>query len=170
MVKYDAEVSAAVAHWAPAYGIAIDPALVHAVIEAESSHGAKLESAEPGGRRSYGPMMVLDSTATSVLGVADPTTLKNPATGIWYGVQYLGSLIRWAGGDINRAVSAYNTGKGNAKLNAAGAYPNQAYVVRVLGYWNRFKRAVASAAPVAVPLLLILIGVVFVATRRRRAA
>lgn len=169
-MKYDAEVNNAVAHWGPAYGIAIDPALVHGIIQAESSHGARLVSAEPNGHFSYGPMMVLDSTATSVLGVSDPTTLKDPATGIWYGVEYLAQLLKWAGGDVNRAVSAYNTGKGNATPNAAGVYPNQSYIVKVLGYWNTFKRAVVASAPATVPLLLLMLLGWFLVTRRRRAA
>lgn len=169
-MKYDAEVSSAVAHWGPAYGIAIDPALVHGIIEAESSHGAKLQTVEPKGHMSYGPMMVLDSTATSVLGVSNPTTLKDPATGIWYGVQYLAQLLKWAGGDIHRAVSAYNTGKGNAHPNASGVYPNQSYIVKVLGYWNSFKRAMAASAPTAVPLLLLAVIGFVLASRRRRAA
>ncbi len=167
-MKYDAEVSRAVAHWGPATGVVIDPALVHAIIEAESSHGAKLVTVEPHGHLSYGPMMVLDSTATT-LGVADPTTLKDPATGIWYGVQQLALLLKWAGGNINKAVSAYNTGKGNAKVNAQGLYPNQSYVVRVLGLWNSFKRAVVASAPVVVPLVLIVV-VLILAARHRRAA
>ncbi len=158
------------AHWGPAYGIAIDPALVHGIIEAESSHGAKLVSTEPNGHFSYGPMMVLDSTATTVLGVSDPTTLKDPATGIWYGVEYLAQLLRWSGGDINRAVSAYNTGKGNAIPNASGVYPNQSYIVKVLGYWNTFKRAVVASAPTAVPLLLLLLLGFVLVSRSRRAA
>lgn len=162
-MKYDAEVARASARWG------VDPSLIHAVIEAESSHGAKLVSAERGGHLSYGPMMVLDSTATSVLGVSDPATLKDPATGIWYGTQYLASLISWAGGNINKAVSAYNAGKGNAKPNPSGLYPNQSYVVKVLGYLNTFKRAVAASAPVAVPLLLLAVGVLVFARRRRAA-
>jgi soluble lytic murein transglycosylase-like protein len=169
-VKYDAEVSSAVAHWAPVYGVTIDPALVHGIIEAESSHGAKLVSVEPHGHVSYGPMMVLDTTATTVLGVPDPATLKDPAIGIWYGVQYFAQLLKWAGGNINRAVSAYNTGKGNAHPDASGVYPNQPYIVRVLGYWNRFKRAVVASAPAAVPLLLLLLFGLFLVSRRRRTA
>jgi soluble lytic murein transglycosylase-like protein len=161
-VKYDAEVARATAHWG------VSPALVHAVIEVESSHGLKLVTVEPRGHLSYGPMMVLDSTATSVLGVKDPSTLKDPATGIWYGTQYLASLISWAGGNINKAVSAYNAGKGNARPNPAGIYPNQGYIVRVLGAWNRFKRAAVASAPVAVPLLLLLMAALI--ARRRRAA
>lgn len=167
-MKYDAEVSNAIAHWGPVEGVTIDPALVHGIIEAESSHGAKLETVEPGGHMSYGPMMVLDSTATT-LGVSDPTTLKDPATGIYYGVQQLALLLKWAGGNVNKAISAYNIGKGRAKPNAQGLYPNQSYVVKVLGYWNRFKRAVVASAPVTVPLVLIGV-VVFLAMRRRRAA
>lgn len=168
-MKYEAEVSRAVAHWQSVYGVVIPRALVHAIIEQESTHGLHLESAEPGGRHSYGPMMVLDSTARTQFHVANPETLKDPALGIWYGVAYLGSLIRMFRGDLARAVSAYNTGPGRAKLSKAGTFPNQAYVDRVIGFLKRYQGAVAVAAPA---VLLVLGGLLWISRRRsrRRAA
>jgi soluble lytic murein transglycosylase-like protein len=142
-MKYDAEVAAAIARWGPSYGVAIDPHLVHAIIQQESSHGAKLQTAESKGRMSYGPMMVLDSTAVA-LGASDPAALKDPATGIWYGVKYLAGLMARFPGDTARAISAYNTGPGNAVRNSAGRFPNQSYVDSVTGWWKVYGYAVAG--------------------------
>ncbi len=161
-MKYDAEVARAIAKWGPEFGVRIEPALVHAVIEKESSHGHALETAEPGNRRSYGPMMVLDSTARG-LGVTNPAALRDPALGIWYGVRYLAEQLRRFSGDTPRAIAAYNAGPGNAKRNAAGRFPNQSYVDRVTFYWKLYRGAVAGGA-----LALAAVAVVIYLLRRRR--
>lgn len=165
-MKYDAEVASAIAHWAPALGVSIPASLVHAIIQRESSHGVQLVTAEPGGRYSYGPMMVLDTTARAY-GVKDPATLKAPALGIYYGVRNLAELLRQFKGDTAAAVSAYNTGPVRAKRNAAGKFPNQAYVDAVLKFWKQYGGAVAAGGGGA--LLLLLAGLWLVARRRRAA-
>jgi soluble lytic murein transglycosylase-like protein len=162
-MKYDAEVAAAIARWAPGYGVAIDPALVHAVIQRESSHGAALQTAESKGRMSYGPMMVLDSTAIS-LGASNPASLKDPATGIWYGVKYLASMMQKFPGDTARAISAYNTGPGNAVRNSAGRFPNQSYVDAVTAWWKTYRYAVAGSGS----LIGLVALAVFLWTRLRK--
>jgi soluble lytic murein transglycosylase-like protein len=162
-MKYDAEVNAAIARWAPAYGVAIDPHLVHAIIQRESSHGAVLQTAESQGRMSYGPMMVLDSTAIS-FGATNPAALKDPATGILYGVRYFASLLKKFPGDVARAISAYNTGPGNAVRNSAGSFPNQAYVDAVIGWWKVYGYAVAGGAS----LLSLVALALFLWSRLRR--
>lgn len=167
-MRYDPEVTAAITRWAPTYGVAIDPALVHAIIEKESSHGAQLETDEGGGRHSYGPMMVLDSTARGY-GIQNPATLKDPTLGIWYGVRYLAEQLKTFRGDTARAISAYNAGPFQSRPNAAGRFPNQAYVNAVLGFWRRFKSTAVGLAPVAglaVAALLLL----WLAARHRRVA
>lgn len=162
-MKYDAEIRAAIARWSPALGVRIDPALVHAIIEKESTHGLALETAESKGRRSFGPMMVLDSTARGY-GVSDPATLKNPATGILWGVRYLGDMLVRFPGDTSRAISAYNAGPGNANRNAAGKFPNQSYVDRVRLFWKLYGSAVAGGAVV---LVLVAAGLYLLRRARR---
>src|SRR3972149_2731493 len=122
----DAEVGSATGRWAPEYGVTIEPALVHAVIEKESSHRA-LVTDEGGGRFSYGPMMVLDSTARG-LGARNPASLKDPARGISYGVKYLGQLLRQFRGDLAQVLAAYNAGPDVRRSRATGRFPNQSYV------------------------------------------
>ena len=157
-MKYDNEVAAAVARWGPASGgPAIDPALVHAIIQRESSHGAALQSVETKGRVSYGPMMVLDSTAAS-LGATNPAALKDPATGISYGVRYFAGLLKRFPGDTARAISAYNTGPGNAVRNISGRFPNQPYVDAVSAWWKTYKYAAVGGGSILslIPLALFL--------------
>lgn len=167
-MKYDAEVSNAIAHWGPVYGVTIPPALVHAIIERESGHGRALVTNEPGGRKSYGPMMVLDTTATSIFHLADPSALKNPALGIWYGVAYLAQQLKRFPDHPTAAISAYNAGAGNAHLTAAGTFPNQSYVTAVLGFLKRYQGAVVvSAVPIS---LFVIGGLLYLTALRRRAA
>lgn len=156
-MKYDAEVAAAIARWGPAKGVTIDPALVHAIIQKESSHGAQLVTDESKGRHSYGPMMVLDSTAVG-MGASNPATLRDPATGIDYGVRYFADQLKRFPGDTARAISAYNTGTGNAVRNPSGRFPNQSYVDAVSGWWKTYKYAAPAAGSILslLPLALFL--------------
>lgn len=163
-VTFDPEVSAAVAYWGPALGVTIDPKLVHAVIQKESSHGAFDSTQEPNGHTSYGPMMVLDTTA-AMYGVSDPTELTDPATGIYWGVRYLADQLRRFPGDIPRAVSAYNAGPGNANRNAAGKFPNQSYVDSVMGWWKLYGGGALAGGAAIIGLL---VGVFLLLRARRR--
>lgn len=165
---YDSAVNTAASYWGGQYGVTVDPALIQAIIQTESSHASVLTTAEPGGHTSYGPMMVLDDTAAA-MGVDDPTELANdPSVGIWYGTQWFASLLEKFSGDVDRAISAYNAGSGNAVRSAAGTFPNQSYVNKVKGFWNQYRVTAIAAAPVVAIGLLLLIG--YLARRRRRAA
>lgn len=165
-MKYDAEVAAAIARWGPAYRVTIAPALVHAIIQQESGHGTELEHVEPDGDVSRGPMMVKGATGQA-LGVLDLESLKDPATGILYGVKYLAQLLARFPGDLARAISAYNTGPGHANRGANGKFPNQGYVDKVLLFYRLYGGAVAGAAAAGLAALAVVLWFV---TRRRRAA
>lgn len=174
-MNWDKEVNQAAAHWAKALGVAIDPALVHAVIERESGHGQAPNYVanhgvvpEPGGHHSYGPMQLYDDTiATMGLGIRPEDLASHPQLGIWYGVKWLGGLLQKFRGDTAAAISAYNAGAGNAKRSSTGKFPNQGYVDFVLSFWNRNKGLVASV----VPVVLLAAGLVwFLMLRGRRRA
>ncbi len=76
------------------------------------------------GDASIGLMQVLYSTAkasgyTGSIGAWNDTTntgtgLYDPATNLRYGTKFFASLLKSTGGDVERAVSAYNAGLGNA--------------------------------------------------------
>ena len=168
-MKWDPEVRAAIAAVNPS----IDPKLVHAIIQKESSHGAKLVTHEPNDpktglpRYSYGPMMVLDTTARGVYGISDPSTLaSNPALGILVGVKYLNSKLRAYPGDVRSAIAAYNAGSAR-RTKKGGTFVNQEYVDIVLGFWKQYGGAVAAGGGV---LVLLVIGLLLLRSRRLRAA
>jgi hypothetical protein len=151
-VQYDSEVKAEVDRYAR-LGTTVDPLLVHAIIQRESSHGVTLEVVEPNGHHSYGPMMVLDDTATAYGYI--PTDLRDdPGVGIVVGVRYLVDLMRRFPGDVQRAISAYNTGPGNANRNAAGKFPNQTYVDAVNGWWRLYGGGAVGAAGVVLGVMV----------------
>lgn len=172
MPRWDTEAKAAAAHWGPYYGTHVDPALVHAVIERESRHGADPRYIafrgivpEPGGRRSAGPMMVLEDTLRRYNATLQLEALAlSPAVGIWYGTRELARLLSVFPGDTARALAAYNAGQGNASRNAQGKFYNQAYVDAVLGFWRGYRGAVISLVPV-----LLAGGALYLWSRRRAA-
>lgn len=154
---YDLSVKNAASYWSGQLGVAIDPALVHGVLERESWHGTHpnyVRNAgvvpEPGGHLSYGPMQVYDDTLRTLAPGVPPADLaRNPSLGIWYGVKYLAGLLKRFPGDTPRAVAAYNAGPNNAVRNRAGKFPNQSYVDAVLGFMTRYA-ATAAAMPTMV--------------------
>lgn len=162
---WDAEVRAAVNQAQARYAVTVPPALVHAVIEKETRHGALpiTGTLEPNGHKSYGPMQVQDVTAAAH-GISDPTTLAIPSIGIRIGTYELARLLNLFPGDTPRAVAAYNAGAGNASRNAAGKFFNQSYVNDVLSFWSRYSGPAASG----VTLLLGAAVVVGLALSMRR--
>ena len=104
----------------------VDPALVGAVVSAESGFNPRAVS----GTGAKGLMQLMDSTARS-LGVKDSF---DPAQNIAGGVKYLRQMLDKYGGDVKRAVAAYNAGPG--AVDGSGGVPpyaeTQTYVQRVL--------------------------------------
>lgn len=82
----------------------VDPLLALAVARRES--GFVQERISPAG--AIGVMQLMPATA-AWLGV-DPYNLADNVEG---GVRYLGQLLRQYGGDVSRALAAYNWGPGN---------------------------------------------------------
>jgi len=166
---WDSEVEAAASHWGREYGVTVDPAVIHAVIERESRHGQDPNYLryhgvvpEPGGHFSYGPMQVYDDTVRTVLRLTFPpeALASHPNLGIWYGVKEFARRLKILGGDQVKAISAWNAGLG-------GVGTNPAYVSAVLGFWNQYRRQIKASA---VPALVLAAVVLVALARRRRAA
>jgi soluble lytic murein transglycosylase-like protein len=77
---------------------------------------------------SYGLMQVMYPVAKE-LGLTDPPeALFLPATGIAFGCRHFARLLIWANHNVDKALSAYNGGKGTAM---SWPYKNQDYVDKV---------------------------------------
>ena len=112
----------------------IDPALVHAVVEAESNYrpGAK---SHVGAR---GLMQVMPATGRH-LGVTSAAMLFDPHANLEAGVKYLKWLLERFNGDLTNALAAYNAGPG-AVARYRGVPPyreTQKYVKKVLANFQQ---------------------------------
>lgn len=112
------------------YGL--DPALLHAVIRAESGYNSGAVS--PKG--AVGLMQLMPDTATRY-GVSNR---HDPNANIEGGARYLRDLIGMFGANLTLAVAAYNAGE-NAVIRYGNKIPpyaeTQEYVSRVLGQYYR---------------------------------
>ena len=112
----------------------LDPALVMAVVSVES--GFRPEAVSPKGAQ--GLMQLMPRTAAS-LGVADAL---DPAQNLDGGARHLGQLLALYGGDLTRALAAYNAGQGAVQRHG-GVPPyreTQAYVKKVLERYQEKKK------------------------------
>jgi soluble lytic murein transglycosylase-like protein len=105
----------------------LSPNLVRAVIRQESD-GNPRDVSRVGAK---GLMQLMPDEAQS-LGVTDPF---DPEQNIAAGTRLLSGLMRQYGGDIPRALAAYNAGSGAVKkYNGIPPYPEtQHYVQRIMG-------------------------------------
>ncbi len=111
----------------------LDPALVKAVIRAESGGNPMAVSS----KGALGLMQLMPGTAEELM-VYDPL---DPEENIWGGSQYLSRLLNMFDGDIISALAAYNAGPG-AVERFGGLPPYREtinYVQRVLKFWKQSK-------------------------------
>lgn len=128
---------------AAAKAYALDPALIHAVIAAESNY--RPTAVSPKG--AIGLMQVMPATGARY-GVS-AKALRRPETNIRVGARYLAWLIGHFQGDLELALAGYNAGE-NAVIRHGNRIPpfaeTRAYVPRVLNYYDQFRgRAYAVA-------------------------
>jgi hypothetical protein len=85
----------------------VEPALVHAVVSAESAYNPNAVSRAG----AIGLMQVMPETAVDY-GVPDAAALFDPAVNVNTGVRHLKRLLRKYGNDYGRVIMAYNAGEG----------------------------------------------------------
>jgi len=122
-------VDAVVREAASRYGL--DPALVHAVIKAESDYDPKCHSHAG----AMGLMQLMPETCSDY-GISDPYDVTQNIMG---GCRELREHLNQFGGDTELALAAYNAGP-NAVRRHGGIPPyreTRAYVPRVMRYWKQ---------------------------------
>jgi hypothetical protein len=85
----------------------VEPALVHAVISAESAYNPTAVSRAG----AIGLMQVMPETAFDY-GIGDASALYDPAVNVKTGVRHLKRLLRKYRNDYGRVIMAYNAGEG----------------------------------------------------------
>ncbi|WP_370239541.1 lytic transglycosylase domain-containing protein, partial [Neptunomonas phycophila] len=125
--------SSSVAAAAKTYNV--DPALIRAIIHAESSFKVTAKSHQG----AQGLMQLMPATAR-YLGVGNPFDASENIMG---GAKYLAELLALYAGDIKRASAAYNAGPGAVKkYNGVPPYAEtKAYVKRVGILHKRYQQA-----------------------------
>jgi soluble lytic murein transglycosylase-like protein len=111
----------------------MDPALIKAIIMAESGHNPKAVSK----RGAKGLMQLMPLTAKS-LGVKD---VFDPEHNIKAGVVYFKKLLNQFNGDVTLALAAYNAGSRKVK-KYKGIPPFRAtriYIRKVFKYYEQYK-------------------------------
>jgi soluble lytic murein transglycosylase-like protein len=114
----------------------LDPALIHAVIAAESNYNPNAVS--PKG--AYGLMQLLPDTARRY-GVRQKE-IQHPEKNIKAGAQYLADLLERFDGDVILALAGYNAGENVVARygNRMPPYPEtRAYVPRVLKVYDQLR-------------------------------
>jgi hypothetical protein len=126
----------------------LEPALVHAVIKAESGYNPNAVS--PKG--ATGLMQLMPDTAKRY-GV---TNISDPQQNIQGGTRYLADLLRMFNNNLELAIAGYNAGEG-AVMKAGNKVPNYNetlnYVPKVLGFYRSFNiNAATVPAPISIPV------------------
>lgn len=111
----------------------LDPALLHAVIRAESSYNPAAVS----NKGAVGLMQLMPGTAARY-GVRNP---YDPEENVSGGARYLSDLLGMFSSDVRLAVAAYNAGENNVVKYGNRVPPfheTQNYVSKVLGFYNSY--------------------------------
>jgi soluble lytic murein transglycosylase-like protein len=113
----------------------IDPALIHAVISAESGYNPFARSRSG----AAGLMQLMPATAQRY----GADNRMDPTQNIDAGVRYLRVLMNMFDNDLKLALAAYNAGE-NAVIRAGNRIPPYAetmtYVPRVLKYYKQYRK------------------------------
>jgi len=150
---------------AAAQQVALDPALVHAVIHVESRHNPAARS--PKG--ALGLMQVMPETAKRY-GIADST--RSVEANLSAGTRYLRDLMSMFGGRLDLVLAAYNAGE-NAVVRHGERIPpyreTQRYVPAVLEKYREWQEPPPSTEPQPPQRVVYMPGTVLLdpASRRR---
>lgn len=133
LTAYADEINRSAAAWG------VDPALVRAIVHAESAFNPQAESR----KGAQGLMQLMPATAAQY-GIADAFDAESNIRG---GVQHLAGLLKTFNGDERLAAAAYNAGEGAVrKYNGVPPYEEtRVYVDRVAVLRQRYRTDLAVA-------------------------
>ena len=112
----------------------VEPALLHAVVMAESAYNPRAKSR----KGATGLMQLMPATGKRY----GATDLLNPLQNLRAGARYLSDLLDLFDNNLRLALAAYNAGEG-AVMRSGNAIPNypetRAYVPRVLKHYEQYR-------------------------------
>jgi soluble lytic murein transglycosylase-like protein len=157
----------------------LNPALVAAVVAAESGFNARARSP----RGAYGLMQVLPNTwrelpsgapcAPEIAHLTDPPCMDDPAANLEAGTAYLRRLVDRFGGNFPFALAAYNAGAGTVEQHEGiPPFPETTRYLRQVAlawfhlqhdgtltpFWRRFLRSVNRGQEARVAVLVCLVA------------
>ncbi|MEO7729011.1 MAG: lytic transglycosylase domain-containing protein [Burkholderiales bacterium] len=141
--RFDAGSAAPYAHHIQAAAVAnnLDPALIRAVITAESGYNPRAVSRTG----AVGLMQLMPETASRY----NVTNSRDPEQNIHGGARYLRDLLQMFNQDVRLAVAAYNAGE-QAVMKYGNRIPPYretiAYVPKVLHFYDRYRKGLAPTA------------------------
>ncbi|ADI29119.1 transglycosylase SLT domain-containing protein [Methylotenera versatilis] len=112
---------------------AIEPALIHAVISAESNHNPYAQSK----KGAYGLMQLMPETSRRF----NVKNKNDPKQNVVAGAKYLRELLNIFNGDLNLTLAAYNAGPAAVKKYGGKIPPYKEtldYVPKVLKYYHQY--------------------------------
>lgn len=136
---------------AAAASFAIDPALLKAHVNRESSFDPMAYRAEPSvGDASYGLAQVRYKVAKGLGYPGTPDGLYEAGTNLYLAAKLIRQNLDYARGDLATAISAYNAGFGNppsvtGRRASDGSFINQGYVDDVLACLELYRADFTSA-------------------------
>tara|TARA_R100001594_G_scaffold24385_1_gene47874 strand:+ start:173 stop:727 length:555 start_codon:yes stop_codon:yes gene_type:complete len=117
-----------------AISVGLPPALIKAVVVAESS--GRSDAKSPKG--AVGLMQLMPNTAKE-LGVTNP---YDPRQNLQGGSKYLSRMMKQFGGDLKKALAAYNWGPGNVSKRGFDNRPKETrdYIDRVIELFTYYQQ------------------------------
>lgn len=112
---------------------ALEPALIHAVISAESNHNPYAQSK----KGAYGLMQLMPETSRRF----NVKNKNDPKQNVVAGAKYLRELLNIFNGDLNLTLAAYNAGPAAVKKYGGKIPPYKEtldYVPKVLKYYHQY--------------------------------